>query len=91
MLKVAIAGILKDVPNYINAIKAVGLEPVVTLEADNIVEYAGLLLPGGGDIEPSIYGQDNNGSESINKELDKKQLRLFHLFNSAEKPILGIC
>ena len=91
MQKVVIAGIFKDVQNYINALTAVGLEPVVTLEADNTDDYAGLLLPGGGDIDPALFGQENRGSENINTSLDKKQLSVFHRFNSDGKPILGIC
>ena len=91
MQKVVIAGIFKDVQNYINALTAVGLEPVVTLETDNTDDYAGLLLPGGGDIDPALFGQENRGSENINTSLDKKQLSVFHRFNSDGKPILGIC
>ena len=53
--------------------------------------YDGLLLPGGGDIAPGRYGQENNGSFMIMEDLDELQLSLLDLFVRARKPVLGIC
>lgn len=94
--KVLVAGILKDVTNYIAALKGIDCEPVVALELPTgegleLSDFAGLLLPGGSDIDPALFGQENRGSRTIHRELDEKQLALARLFAEAGKPILGIC
>lgn len=94
--KVLIAGILEEVENYIFALENAGLQPIVstklpTAEGLSIDDFAALLLPGGGDIDPSFFGQENHGSRTIEKELDIAQLGLADLFIKAGKPILGIC
>ena len=50
-----------------------------------------LLLPGGGDIEPWRYGQENTASRDLEPERDHAELELIHRFLSAGKPILGVC
>lgn len=54
-------------------------------------EYSHLIIPGGGDVDPSFYGQDNAGSMKIRKDLDILQFDLFRAFVKAGKPVLGIC
>jgi len=51
----------------------------------------GLLLPGGVDIDPIFYGEDNERSLAVNPERDKLERELLALFVEADKPILGIC
>ena len=51
----------------------------------------GLLLPGGGDMEPWRYGQKNTASRSLEPERDEAELRLLDSFVSCGKPVLGIC
>ncbi len=53
--------------------------------------FDGLLLPGGGDIHPGLFGQTNQGSTHIDLPLDQFQLSVFYAFCQAKKPILGIC
>lgn len=94
--KVLIAGIPEEVENCIFALENAGLQPVVSTTmptSDGLVidDFAALLLPGGGDIDPSFFGQENHGSRTIEKELDIAQLNLAGLFIQAGKPILGIC
>ncbi len=91
MKKILIAGYEKDCVNYINALKNLGTDPVASPDTDKIKAYDGLLLPGGGDIHPSFFRQENKGSQSIDRELDKKQFRLLKQFTEAQKPVLGIC
>jgi putative glutamine amidotransferase len=50
-----------------------------------------LLLPGGGDITPAFWGQNNHGSRNIDTELDILQFQALDAFIDAKKPILGIC
>lgn len=94
--KVLVAGIPENVTNYIAALEAIGCEPVVALELPtaeglDLSDFAGLLLPGGSDIDPALFGEKNKGSRTIHRELDEKQLALARIFAEAEKPILGIC
>lgn len=50
-----------------------------------------LLLPGGGDLEPWRYGQENTASRGLEPERDGAELRLIQEFVSAGKPVLGVC
>lgn len=50
-----------------------------------------LLLPGGGDLEPWRYGQENTASRNLEPERDEAELRLLQEFTAAGKPVLGIC
>lgn len=54
-------------------------------------DYDGLVLPGGGDIAPALFGAVNQGSRDIDEQLDCLQLRTLAAFIQAEKPVLGIC
>jgi putative glutamine amidotransferase len=56
-----------------------------------IQEYDGLLLPGGGDIDPQLFHEENKGSRNIDSILDQMQFKLLELFIHANKPVLGIC
>ncbi len=53
--------------------------------------YDGLLLPGGGDVNPRRYGQENQGSIMIMDALDELQFTMLDDFVKSEKPVLGIC
>ena len=88
---VAILGYVDRVGNYIAALEAMGLEPVVTLSPAEAAPCAGLLLPGGGDIHPSRFGQEDRGPRDIDPPLDEAQLTALDLFVKAGKPVLGIC
>lgn len=92
---VLIAGRLEDVGNYVFTLEEAGLRPIVATqlpaEGLNIDDFAALLLPGGADVDPSLFGQKNCGSRTIDKELDIAQLNMTDLFVKAKKPILGIC
>ncbi len=53
--------------------------------------YDGLLLPGGGDINPKRYGRENQGSIMICDQLDELQLDMLDDFVNRDLPVLGIC
>ncbi len=53
--------------------------------------YDGMLLPGGGDIEPRRYGQENNGSVYIDPALDTLQLCALDACVKNGVPVMGIC
>lgn len=90
-MKVALAGKPEQVKNYAAALRGVGLEPVITLCPKEAGLCAGLVLPGGGDVDPAFYGQENRGSRDIDRELDLAQFSVLDAILKAGKPVLGIC
>ncbi len=77
--------------NYENALRAAGGEPVVRYCPDMDLSFDGLLLTGGGDVDPARYGQPDKGSLPPDPERDRTELALVNAYIAAGKPILGIC
>ena len=50
-----------------------------------------LLLPGGGDLDPSFFHQNNTASCNVDFILDNVQFSFLEAFVKMEKPVLGIC
>lgn len=50
-----------------------------------------LLLPGGGDLEPWRYGQENTASRDLEPERDEAEFQLLQDFTAGGKPVLGVC
>ena len=90
-VRAAIGGAPEKVKNYIAALAGVGLEPIPALDRAQAASCAGLVLPGGGDIDPALYSAENAGSAGIDRALDEAQLALADAFIRAGKPVLGIC
>ncbi len=77
--------------NYILALQAVDLEPVASMDLSLAADCDGLLVPGGADVDPALYGQENTASEGIDHDRDRDELTLIRQFMEARKPIFGIC
>ena len=77
--------------NYCAALRECGVEPVRSLDLTRAATCDGLLLPGGGDADPALYGQEWAGSNPPDPRRDKDELELFALFRALNRPILGIC
>lgn len=90
-MKLLIAGIPENTRNYENALSLCRVSFDTCLCPAELASYEKLLLPGGGDLHPSWFGQEDQGSLPADKELDRAQLALLHAFFQAGKPILGIC
>lgn len=88
---VAVPGYPETLQNYAEALKLVGLTPVFTVHLEEAVSCDGLLLPGGGDIEPSRYGQENLSCSHMNPAMDEIRFTFFDRFFSSGRPVLGIC
>lgn len=89
--KILIAGDGGECQNYVSSVLAAGGQPVAAYCAQFSLDYDGLLLTGGGDIEPALYAPSNEGSESIDYDRDLAELELFGAFLALNKPVLGIC
>lgn len=78
--------------NYCRAVETAGGRAVFGNCADSrALAWDALLLPGGGDMEPWRYGQENTASRGLEPERDEAELRLLEAFTAAGKPVLGIC
>ena len=89
--KILISGNGGECLNYVSAVLAAGGQPVVAYCPQFSLDYDGLLLTGGGDIEPALYAPANEGSEDINYDRDLAELELLGAFLALGKPVLGIC
>lgn len=91
MKKILIAGENGKTTNYENAMRKLGAEAVTSLHVPDVTLYDALLLPGGGDIDPKLFGQLPDGSRAFDPKLDRIQLEILRAFISYRKPVLGIC
>ncbi|RMG95772.1 MAG: gamma-glutamyl-gamma-aminobutyrate hydrolase family protein [Chloroflexi bacterium] len=86
-------------PSYINAIIAAGGIPLLIplgLDEDALLQIFsridGLLLPGGGDINPRLYhGSHDETIRGVDHERDRTELFLARLAVNQKKPLLAIC
>ena len=76
--------------NYITAVTRCGGNTYI---ADGFRDTTcdGLILIGGRDIEPSLYGEKADKNISYDKKRDSFEMSLADKFISAGKPVLGIC
>ena len=77
--------------NYTAAIMAAGGLLRFSEETSEAADCDGLLLPGGGDLEPWRYGQENFACRDLEPERDDAELVLLERFTVSGKPVLGIC
>lgn len=91
MKKIFVYGDPEKFHNYSEALKGCGAGGVFSTELAHAQACDGLLLPGGADIDPALYGAENLGSKGIDRERDLAEIELIRIFSEAGKPILGIC
>jgi len=80
---------------YVDYVKTAGYIPLL-VAPENTPDMAvsmsgGLLLPGGIDIDPIYYGENNYASFWCDPEKDEFERQLMYAFMKAGKPIFGIC
>lgn len=80
---------------YVDYVAKSGLQPLLVTPSNDLKVLAsicdGLLIPGGIDIDPIFYGEDNYSCMSADPEKDDFERQLLHLFIDQNKPIFGIC
>ena len=86
-----IIGRAKDTVIYQTAYRQLEVNCFTTLNRQDASAATHLLLPGGGDITPALFGQTNHGSYHIDTELDLLQFQALETFIASGKPVLGIC
>ena len=86
-----------DNESYFDYVKAGGGIPVLAgtvteEEAEQIAgSFDGLVVTGGGDCDPVMYGEENKHSEIVEHDIDMSDILLYKAFVKAGKPVLGIC
>ncbi len=77
--------------HYSNAILNCGGIPFCKYLPHEKNFYDGLILAGGGDIDPSFFGEKNCGSNPPDKLRDECEFELFRKYFKENIPIFGIC
>ena len=77
--------------NYLAAIEAAGGVGEARYLPFPDLSYDGLLLTGGDDMDPALFGQEDRGSRGIDRARDDAELALLDSFCGAGKPVLAIC
>jgi putative glutamine amidotransferase len=78
---------------YRRAVEAAGAVAVDLPAGTRVLpDVDGLLLPGGWDVDPELYGQPADPATGpIDRELDDTEMRLIKLAHDVRLPIMGIC
>jgi putative glutamine amidotransferase len=84
---------------YIDAVIHAGGAPfIVPITKDEAVlrrlydECAGIMLSGGNDLNPALYGETpNEHTEDFSEERDAQELKLLEWALEDDKPVLAIC
>lgn len=77
--------------SYVYAIRVAGGLPVIITNVEGLDIVDGVLLPGGSDINPSLYGQRNQYAVGINLRRDELEIEVATAALELDIPMLGIC
>lgn len=86
-----IPGFIHQYSNYARAVWDVGGDVQFSNDCIISADISGLLLPGGGDIEPWRYGEPDTACRSMQPERDALEWALLQQAAALEIPVLGIC
>ena len=90
-LRILIPGLPENVPHYIKMLTDLGAEVILAQQSGDLILTDGLLIPGGPDINPKRYGQENTASKLMDPAIEELQFAALRLFDEAGRPILGVC
>jgi len=82
---------------YLEAVEKEGAYPVLIspssiFSAEEIAAgFDGIILPGGDDVSPETYGEENRLSVDCDIEMDSFHIDLIKAAYKLKKPLLGIC
>lgn len=83
------------VDDYLQSIKRAGGEPRLLRNSDDpakvLAEVDGLVLTGGLDVDPALYGESPHATTAIASERDKFEIPLSKAAVAADIPVLAIC
>jgi len=90
-MRVAISiGDLRRLPPYEAALREVGLES--RTNPDSLDGFDGLLLAGGSDVDPTLYGEERHPeTDEPDRARDAREERLIREALDRDVPVLAIC
>lgn len=88
---VLIPGRKESFANYSGAVEAAGGQVEFSEDPACLPAFNGLLLPGGGDVEPWRYGAENTASRDMDPRRDALEFAVLEQALAAGVPVLGIC
>jgi putative glutamine amidotransferase len=81
--------------DYVESIARAGGQPVVLKDSDDaaaaIGTVDGVLLTGGLDVDPSLYGEETHATTQIAAERDRFEIPLSNAAIELDLPLLAIC
>lgn len=81
--------------SYVMAVEEAGGIPLLIPPQSSLDELFeildGIVFTGGGDVEPTVYGAENLGSEGIDLDRDEIEIALARRAASEGLPVFGIC
>lgn len=89
--RILISGISGNRRNYELAIRRAGGKPISCYCPSTRIPAEGLLLAGGGDLDPLLLGEENRGTRDVDTARDLAEFALVRAFLAQGKPIFGIC
>lgn len=89
--KILLYGCPEKFENYRRALESAGARALFSGNGALSESCDGLLLAGGGDMDPAYYGQSPAGAYPPDRDRDAQELELLDSFAAAGKPVLGIC
>ena len=89
--------VYQDLYTYFNLVRREDTLPVMMPicseeEAAAAAELCtGLIITGGEDLDPAMYGEENTDCSLTDPRIDATDLYLYKAFRALGKPVLGIC
>ena len=79
---------------YVDHVSAAGGRPVI-LPMESAVDLLdvvdGLVLAGGGDLDPTLYGESSAHAVDVDRDRDRTEINLARRARGAGMPLLGVC
>ena len=83
------------IDDYVESVKRAGGDPVVLQNADDpegvVRRVDGLLLTGGLDVDPALYGESAHETTQIAADRDRFEIPLSRAAIAADLPVFAIC
>ena len=79
---------------YVDALREAGADPVLASPAatrSRLLDFDGLMLTGGGDVQPTLYGGDSPLAEEVDAARDEFESALLREARDHHVPVLCIC
>lgn len=83
---------------YLECLRRAGARPFLVSAPDDgspaetLAPFDGLVLIGGGDVDPGQYGQEQHPDVyGVDRDRDALEIALLHEADRTEMPVLGIC